>query len=604
MAKLKLNKENNGDKYFNTLDDMRTIIGPDKLIMFTHKAKYVDVIGAKDTGKSLPTELRKIQIQEQDPMASIITLMKYSTNAAKRGTRAFYKALSLLRAEGYKFKFPYEPSTSFMYRMKDKKIKINNQSVEYGSFENSDALAGYVVSNGGYPAMIHIEEPVLQGDTAETVTLNQWNADLKTIEDTVKRHWRDYNLSLRNPDGTLKEFDSNGRKVYEPIPFKIITTMNDWDPEHPVSKRAEKYHPQMEFLDWALGYNYSKLRELWKDKIVDSETMVPELKEWVDARWEDIKLNVLKNHTSHVYIDRDPITGMKEDRLIVRMQKFANPVARNDEATREETYDEMYNALITGDNLGLAKAFGMGFGGTADEEKRFNFKSFKPQDTEKLLKEEGRRVLAFSVGWDHDANRGPVATPVTYSAIAYNKGTPLQPVLGYRDPKVMIHEQVCIEGYGKGDRGQNTKRYHDMMIQISGDLYKKYVTKDTANTFAIFDDDDGSYLAHIANDIIKCGFTFVSALPNKNGRIMTDGFGVPDRDEVWQNGVDVEDIIVDDNNELLKDWLKMVPRTTSASNGDVKRSVKGKWGTRRKDISNSAEYGWWPFRKLLFRGLE
>ncbi len=74
-----------------------------------------------------------------------------------------------------------------MYRKKDKRNNLKNQAVEYGSFEKSDALAGYTVSNGGYPFLIHIEEPAMQGDV-DTVSKKQWDADVKTIVDTVKRH--------------------------------------------------------------------------------------------------------------------------------------------------------------------------------------------------------------------------------------------------------------------------------------------------------------------------------------------------------------------------------------------------------------------------------
>lgn len=587
-TKLKLKQEKKEELRFNTLEELEKVIGPDKMLMFTHKARYVDIIGAKDTGKSFPLELYKLYIMERDPMASVLTLMKYSTNASKRGTRSLYSALSALRRKDYKFPYAYEPSTSHMYRMKDKKIRINNQAIEYGSFENSDALAGYTVSNGGYPALIHIEEPVLQGDKGETATLNQWNADIQTIEDTIQRHWRDY--ASTNPH-------------FAPIPFKIVTTMNDWDPEHPVSKRAEKYHPQMKFLDWCLGFEYSRLLNLWKDKIRDAETVIPALKTWVDERWSEIQQNVLRNHTQFVYVERDPITNIKEDRLIGRMQKFANPVVRESEEQRENVYDQMYMALVTGDRLGLAKSFGMGFGGTADEDKIFNFKSFVPIDTDAMLKEDGRELLAFSVAWDHDANRGPVATPCTLSAIKYNAGNPFEPIIAYKDYKVLIHPQVLIEGYGKGTMGQNTAIYHKQMVEVSAELYKKYVGKNNGvETFATFDDDDGSYVSHIGQSIVDIGYNYVDALKNKNGMIENEGFGVISRDKIWQSCIDVNDIMVDEQNVLLCDWLKTCPSVVNPA-GEKKRSTEGKWGKRYKDVSNSAEYAWWPFRYNLFGGL-
>lgn len=80
------------------------------------------------------------------------------------------------------------------------------------------------------------------------------------------------------------------------------------------------------------------------------------------------------------------------------MQKMANPTVRNDESARESVYEEMYSALITGSTLELAKAFGMGYDGTVADEKRFNFRNFLPTDTDKKLREPGRKLLGFSLG--------------------------------------------------------------------------------------------------------------------------------------------------------------------------------------------------------------
>lgn len=575
---------------FNTLEALATIVDGSKMPIFTHEATNVDIIAAKDTGKSFVIDLYKIYGMERDPMASCLTLMKYSTNAAKRGTRSFAMALNNVKRT---FDLPrqYEDSQSFVYRYKDKrKDKMEAQSVEYGSFENSDGLAGYTVPNGGYPFLIHIEEPAMQNDT-NTVSLKQWNADVKTIVDTVKRHWRDYNAT---------------KPYFAPIKLKIITSMNDWDPEHPVSKRAERYFPQKDFLDWCLGFKYSELLELWKDK-VDLGVVVPELKLWVDEHWEEIKANVFVNHTGYRYVKTNAM-GELEDRLIVRMQKFGNPAVRADEDAVNEVYSIMYSALIQGDSYGLAYAFGMGFSGTSDDQKRFTFKSLKPVDTWAKLHEPGRQMLGFSIGWDHDANRGPVGTPATLSAKVRNVGTPFDPEYEYYDYKVLLHPQIIIEGYGKGQMGQNTALYHEMMLQESISAKNHYCQGKEFFPYginAVFDDDDGSYVSKLAKPLLMSGFTYADALENKNGQIETGGFGVVSRDKIWESAVDYEDIMVDRYNKMLMDWLKQVPRVETSS-GETKRSVKGKWGERYKDISNSAEYAWWVWRYLLLsvNGLE
>lgn len=584
MSKLTLDKVKKDKPRFNTLEALKEKVDASKMPMFTHKAGRVVIVASKDSGKSFPVDLYKIQTMERDPFVSGLTLMKYSTGAAKRGTRAFWKAYTEVNKK-YSIPIKYEPSTSFMYKMKNKKNKLDNQSIEFGSFENSDAFAGYVVSNGGYPAWIHIEEPVLQGDS-NIPTKKEWDADYKTIHDTVKRHYR-----------TFKQEDE---RPFDMIPFKTFITMNDWAPDHPISLETEMYHPQNVFLDWILGFSYSSLLELWKDKI-DGENVVSELKEAIDKRWEQIKEDVLVRHTKWVYVDRDK-NNIKIDTLYGRMQKFANPSVREDVEAREEVYDDMYFALITGNTLELAKAFGMGFGGTDSEDLRFNFKSFLPKDTDNMLKEEGRKLLGFSIGWDHDANRGPVGTPVTLSAkrSRYNQFTGEGG--DYVDYKIMIHPQILIEGYGKGKAGANTAYYHELMIEASKNAIEKYTKlRDLEfGTFAVFDDDDGSYVNKMSQGLFNEGYDWVDSLENKNGKIETGGFGTESRDDYWGTHVDLENIIVDKKNTGLVEWLKQVPKTETPSGGN-KRSTKGKWGKRFKDISNSAEYGWWPFRWILMQ---
>lgn len=149
---------------FNTLDALAQIVDPAKMVMFTHKAKRVVVVAAKDTGKDFPIYAYSLYCMERDPMASGLGMMKYSTGAAKRGARAFYSVLNVAKRD-FAFPLDYEPGQSYMFRKKDKKNNLNNQSIEFSSFENTDSLAGFSISNGGYPAFIFINEPMLQGDT-------------------------------------------------------------------------------------------------------------------------------------------------------------------------------------------------------------------------------------------------------------------------------------------------------------------------------------------------------------------------------------------------------------------------------------------------------
>lgn len=142
------------------------------------------------------------------------------------------------------------------------------------------------------------------------------------------------------------------------------------------------------------------------------------------------------------------------------------------------------------------------------------------------------------MGWDHDANRGPVGTPVTLSAIPVQGGNMFEPVTYYKDVKLLIHDGTPyqIEGYGKGDNGHNTAIYHKQMIELSRKAYEKYVGVNGRELeygkSIIFDDDDGSYTYKLERPLREIGYRSVSILPNKNGKIETGGFGVPSRDGV------------------------------------------------------------------------
>ncbi|MEX5266082.1 hypothetical protein RF640_18910, partial [Kocuria sp. CPCC 205231] len=133
----------------------------------------------------------------------------------------------------------------------------------------------------------------------------------------------------------------------------------------------------------------------------------------------------------------------------------------------------------------------------------------------------------------------------------------------YTDLKVMLHPQIEIEGYGKGAQGENTQLYHQMMIDASKLSFDQFmrnheykVRKGTA-TSCIFDDDDGSYVGKMVDNLQgvnsdgKVYFDWVLPLENKNGKIEEYGFGTEGRDVLWQNGIDYGMIMVDERNEKL-----------------------------------------------------
>lgn len=584
---------------FNTWDALAKEIEPEKLQVLLHTAENIDWLASKDSGKSYPINLLALMYMETDPYAVITYFMKYSTGAAKRGTKGYFDALSVLRFK-YSFPYEYEKSDSFLYRVVDRKSKMNNQSIDFGSFENYDNVAGYTTGIGGYPALTIFEEPIMN-DNSETISDVEWLNAVKTIKDTIKRHYYSY-----------LDRQSRGETKYNhpPFPYKIITLANDWDPDHYVSKRAQKFHPREVFINRALGFDYWALMTFWQNKI-NGIDIVDGIKEVIDEKWDDIVASVMVNHTVAKYVDRDE-KGVKHDVLIVRSTKFANPLNRVEGSQkREDALDELYNALVTANSIELARVMGMGAKGDDDAEKMFSFSRFVPIDTDEKLKEEGRVIMGLSVAWDHDANRGPVGTPATKSGIRYVTGRGSDMRYAYRDLQYMVHPQVTIDGYGKGESGENTKLYHDMMVEASKILYDKYigrfsrengfrVDREAIEAIAIFDDDDGSYVYRMAERLGGNGyFDYVVPLENKNGEIASGGYSTAQRDRfIWQNPIDYGLVQIDKTNDMLVDWFRNVPKAYNMD-GTPKHSTEGKWKKRYKDISDSAAYSLWPWRYEL-----
>ncbi len=597
LNKKDIDKKNNV-KYFNTMKALETVVDPTNFAILSHKAKTTVLVGAKDASKTWPVKAWEVYTMERDPMASTLALKKYQTSASKLlqlGTQSMLNYIFNIEERKnneivkpkYTSKYKWEPTVGSFKRIIDTKNKINNQQQFYGSFEGYNALAGLQPGNGGYFTSLHIEEPSEMGDT-DTVDPLEWKRQIDSILDTIERARVAY---------------SETQPHFEPLPFKVFITFNDWDEEHPESIFVQKYMPREKFINFAVGFDYNSLYNKVSDRI-DGKNIVPELKEVIMEKWEEIKDSIMKNHTQMVYVEKDEL-GKKVDKLLVRKTKFSNVIAREGSTKlakekREEILENMKFALMTGNQNELAVLFGMVDNSEIGVTKRFNFKNMDDSiiDTDAKLKEPGREVLGFSMGWDHDANRGPYGTPATISAVKYNAGNPFEPNYKYTDWKVMIHPQVAIEGYGKGQAGENTELYHRQMIDISKSLKQKYVGNKKSlglGICAVFDDDDGSYINKINKELIEDGYMYADAIESKNGKIETGGYGTESRDKMWEVGIDLQNILIDQSNTETIKYLKSVPIEKSG-----KRSAKGKFGKRLKDAINSAEYAIWVWRSQLF----
>lgn len=98
-----------------------------------------------------------------------------------------------------------------------------------------------------------------------------------------------------------------------------------------------------------------------------------------------------------VYVERDRF-GKKIDTLYVRMHKFANPMLRDDEESKEQVYEDMYNALATGSSSELARVFGMVNDNMYSYDRLFMFNNYNEIDTDAFIQQPGREVVGFSIG--------------------------------------------------------------------------------------------------------------------------------------------------------------------------------------------------------------
>lgn len=605
MAKMNLKEMKKGDKpIFNKLQYLLDELPPSKRAMFMedNEVETEVLIAAKDTGKSFPIELYKYYAMERDPSFNFITLQKFSTGAIKRQSRAANKCQIYLKRK-YNLKYDYEKKDmSFWMRMMDKKSILNNQTNEYSSFEDVDGLAGSTPSNGGYYGGLHIEEPSQQSDaiSGKTIGAKEWNKKIATIKDTLKRSISEYNAT--NP-------------YHKPLKFKIFISMNDWDEDFIISKQAEKYLPRLKFMDWTLGgeeiptLKYSHFIAEFEDKA--GIEPIPELVTWINeadengkTRWEWIKEFVVKNHTKRVVVNEDEF-GRKINTAFTRMTKMANPLATSDESKKEEIFEAMYNALITANRTELARVFGMADDGTGDLDRRFNFKKITTVNTDDYLKD--RVIYGMSIGWDHDANRGPVGTPVILSGL--DKWT--RHGLNEREREIVdltltVAPQILIEGFGKGKQGENTKYYHEIMRDETEKVFDKYLNGDfkkdiSINSQAVFDDDSGSYVNKFAEWLSEKGI-FAYPVPAKNGKVESPtGYGRESREEMVEPDIDIGGIVFDKSNTMLLKWFKMVPATLTKEG--TKSFTKGIWSSRLKDVSDSFFYGLIPFKLHIINGV-
>lgn len=566
----KKKKKVDGKKYFNTIESLSSMLDDTKIKILEHPATTKLLIGAKDSGKTHLVKVDEIYKMEKDPNASSIAARKYSTSAAKRLSASMAKTLVRIKQKGFAFKYSYKKSQNFMYRLSgSKQNMLENQSQEYVSFEDENGLAGIDVANGGYIATVHIEEPALKDDKGDTPTPTQWKGSIGVIKDSVNRTVRDYG-------------DTN--PFFPPSPTTWWITMNDWDEDHPESLYAEKHSPRDKFLAENLG------------------GMSPEVllgnKALILKHWDKIANALITKHTSIIYVKKD-------DKIVVRMTKFANPSIRENPELQKNILSSIQEALIDNDNFELARQMGMLYEGSDDDDFAYNIPDLNNQmiDTHQYIKklqtkediigaEFGQQyILSRSIMWDIDVNRRMTGTVTLITGHLYKPNPIAGSEVLMRNVRFVTLPQIEIPAYGRGVKGAKLEGYYKSIATVTKQLIDKYpMDRNVFGSHYTMDDDQGTfmngtarYLDKILEQKHKVDLNF--HIQVKTGKLHDTNARVLDTNTLLDEDV----ALIDKSNVDLKAFWEGVRKDAKG-----KRKEQGKY-EKLADYANSYEGSMFPY---------
>ncbi|MCS5736492.1 MULTISPECIES: hypothetical protein [Actinomycetes] len=101
-----------------------------------------------------------------------LDLKKYKLGGVARLHNALNNINLEVKSLGYET-VDYEAGINKSYRLVNKSQKTKNQSIEYGSFDDANGLAGIEAPNNGFFGLVQIEEPVLIDDPGKTPTRSE-----------------------------------------------------------------------------------------------------------------------------------------------------------------------------------------------------------------------------------------------------------------------------------------------------------------------------------------------------------------------------------------------------------------------------------------------
>lgn len=566
MAKQKLSI---GKKYVKheplSLDFIRkyNILEPEKIKIIQSKMSKKILIGAKRSGKTIVAEVDTLITMEQNPLAHAYGERKYKELASTRLGQYFQSAVSLVEHYGYKTRYEYEQKRNRTYALYNKKSMAKNSFMEYGSLDSPESTDGMITSNLGFFGRRIVDEPILKEDMLDPEkipTQEAWDELEERVTDNLERANQNYKAMF--PDKAAE------------ADFITYYLMNDYG-KHPLSNLAHQYQPQDKLLQYVIGYSL--------DELLGNAELINKLCKYDSSNGETIMDSVwgkswLERHT---YITEIP----KEDLLIARMTKFANPLERDPEYAIGYL-KKIARGFITRNFRLLAINAGLQFKPEIKSDTLvYNINNFNKSSLKELIKE-GYKPTKLSIGFDIDTSRiltlAPVFKMTKYNVDIFNK-TPKKTEV------ILIDKVLDIPPVPMDEMG----RSHDLNAKLISQVIKKYLLKNEKyfselKSITLSIDDNRKHYNGLMKDNLD-GFVSHITNPIKQGH-----YDIIERQDLLENGIKNKVIFIDSKNNLLIDDIKECVKADVQS---PKRKTSG--NTNYLDRIDSVEYGLYPFVGII-----
>lgn len=427
------------------------ILSQAKIDIASHKAKKKLIIGAKGTGKSIIPIVKSIVQFENDPYFNVFGFRKYKEQATSKMSELFYQAYSIFKMKGFQFPYDYELKSQRAELIRSTtRQTLGNQAFRFGSLDNaSGSTDGGAPTNGGYFGIITIDEPVIEKDAFDTSKIpskSQWDKDTSIILDNLDR------------------FNDNFTEITQrDVTTEIYFTMNNWG-DHPLILYAESILSEKEFIEYIFQEpieNFLNNPDYIQQKFSDPQ--------WV--------LQFQQNNTLSRYDE-------KEDTLVSRMQKFANPNNWSDKR-REPLLQAIQKALAEGDYNQLTILLGTKAVPEIDTDMlSYNIKDYNTTSLDTLT-EDGWRLGQINYSWDIDTSRVLTLTPTIE---LFKQQLNLLTQNWDVEKIIYIDKQVELPAMGSGQIGELNDVYVRQMQRAMTNHYNKLTEKPLKKAIISVDD--------------------------------------------------------------------------------------------------------------------